>query len=143
MKGSDIYQEMLTKALAKHFGAKLLIVDSLLLPGVISFLVFMWFSLLLIYYLINFISQLIQGSIVKEVDLVKENAKSERAAVFAKRAAHAAALHLKKTVSGGEADIPGGSATCSPVPPKQEASPVSSKSYTFKRGSYCIIRILL
>lgn len=32
--GSDIYQETLTKALAKHYGAKLLVVDSLLLPGV-------------------------------------------------------------------------------------------------------------
>ena len=32
--GSDIYQETLVKALANHFGARLLIVDSLLLPGV-------------------------------------------------------------------------------------------------------------
>lgn len=32
--GSEIYQETLTKALAKHFNARLLIVDSLLLPGV-------------------------------------------------------------------------------------------------------------
>lgn len=32
--GSEIYQETLAKALAKHFGARLLIVDSLLLPGV-------------------------------------------------------------------------------------------------------------
>ncbi|MCL7050591.1 hypothetical protein MKW94_020030, partial [Papaver nudicaule] len=31
--GSEVYQENLTKALAKHFGARLLIVDSLLLPG--------------------------------------------------------------------------------------------------------------
>ena len=35
--GSEIYQETLTKALAKDLGAKILIVDSLLLPGV-SFL---------------------------------------------------------------------------------------------------------
>lgn len=35
--GSEIYQETLAKALAKHFGAKLLIVDSLLLPGVSFF----------------------------------------------------------------------------------------------------------
>jgi hypothetical protein len=31
--GSEIYQETLIKALAKNFGARLLIVDSLLLPG--------------------------------------------------------------------------------------------------------------
>ncbi|KAI3864546.1 hypothetical protein MKX03_017003 [Papaver bracteatum] len=31
--GSEIYQENLVKALAKHFGTRLLIVDSLLLPG--------------------------------------------------------------------------------------------------------------
>ncbi|XP_048442588.1 spastin-like isoform X2 [Pyrus x bretschneideri] len=34
--GSEIYQETLAKALAKHFGARLLIVDSLLLPGVVQ-----------------------------------------------------------------------------------------------------------
>lgn len=34
--GSEIYQETLVKALAKHFGARLLVVDSLLLPGVSS-----------------------------------------------------------------------------------------------------------
>lgn len=34
LTGSEIYQETLTKALARHFGARLLIVDSLLLPGV-------------------------------------------------------------------------------------------------------------
>ncbi|URE38824.1 AAA-type ATPase family protein [Musa troglodytarum] len=33
--GSEIYQETLVKALAKHFGARLLIIDSLLLPGVV------------------------------------------------------------------------------------------------------------
>lgn len=32
--GSEIYQEMLAKALAKYFGAKLLIFDSHLLLGV-------------------------------------------------------------------------------------------------------------
>jgi hypothetical protein len=35
--GSEIYQETLAKALAKHFGARMLIVDSLLLPGVSFF----------------------------------------------------------------------------------------------------------
>ncbi|ONM26627.1 Calcium-dependent protein kinase 3 [Zea mays] len=32
--GSEIYQETLVKALAKHFGARLLVVDSLLLPWI-------------------------------------------------------------------------------------------------------------
>ncbi|CAN7097144.1 unnamed protein product [Brassica rapa subsp. narinosa] len=34
--GSEIYQEMLAKALAKKFGAKLMIVDTLLLPGLMK-----------------------------------------------------------------------------------------------------------
>lgn len=34
LTGSEIYQETLAKALAKYFGVRLLIVDSLLLPGV-------------------------------------------------------------------------------------------------------------
>ncbi|KAL3517453.1 hypothetical protein ACH5RR_020042 [Cinchona calisaya] len=105
--GSDIYQEMLTKALAKHFGAKLLIVDWLLLPG---------------------------GSIVKEVDPVKEGSRPERATVFTKRAAHTAAIHLKKPASSIEAEITGGSTLSSQAQPKQEASTASSKTYTFKKG---------
>lgn len=40
LPGSEIYQEILTKALAKHFGARLLMVDSLLLPGVSFFYIF-------------------------------------------------------------------------------------------------------
>ncbi|XP_059295033.1 uncharacterized protein LOC132048122 isoform X1 [Lycium ferocissimum] len=106
--GSEIYQETLAKALAKHFSAKLLIVDSLLLPG---------------------------GSIAKDVDPVKESSKPERASVFAKRAAQAAALHLnKKPASSVEADITGGSILSSHAQPKQEASTASSKNYTFKKG---------
>lgn len=56
--GSEIYQETLAKALAKHFGAKLLIVDSLLLPG---------------------------GSTAKESESVKEASRPERASIFSKR----------------------------------------------------------
>jgi uncharacterized membrane protein len=40
--GSEIYQETLVKALAKHFGARLLVVDSLLLPGVSSSCIFIY-----------------------------------------------------------------------------------------------------
>ncbi|KAK4357260.1 hypothetical protein RND71_022870 [Anisodus tanguticus] len=106
--GSEIYQETLVKALAKYFGAKLLIVDSLMLPG---------------------------GSIAKDVEPVKESSKPERASVFAKRAAQAAALHLnKKPASSIEADITGGSILSSHPQPKQESYTASSKNYTFKKG---------
>ncbi|KAM3326345.1 putative protein isoform X1 [Capsicum chacoense] len=106
--GSEIYQETLAKALAKYFGAKLLIVDSLLLPG---------------------------GSIAKDVEPVKVSSKPERTSVFSKRAAQAAALHLnKKPASSVEADITGGSILSSHAQPKQEASTASSKSYSFKKG---------
>ncbi|KAH0638097.1 uncharacterized protein [Solanum tuberosum] len=106
--GSEIYQETLAKALAKYFCAKLLIVDSLLLPG---------------------------GSSAKDVEPVKVSSKPERASVFAKRAAQAAALHLnKKPASSVEADITGGSILSSQAQPKQEASTASSKNYTFKKG---------
>ncbi|KAK1354192.1 putative p-loop nucleoside triphosphate hydrolase superfamily protein [Heracleum sosnowskyi] len=103
--GSEIYQETLAKALAKHFGVTLLIVDSLLLPG---------------------------GSSSKESD-VKESSRPERASVFAKRA-QAMALHLKKPASSVEADITGGSILSSQAQPKQEVSTASSKNYIFKKG---------
>ncbi|KAL0437611.1 UNVERIFIED_CONTAM: ATPase family AAA domain-containing protein 1-A [Sesamum radiatum] len=105
LKCSEIYQETLTKALAKHFGARLLTVDTVLLPG---------------------------GPITKEVDSVKENPKPERASVFGKRTS--AALHLRKPASSVEADITGGSAISTQAQPKQEASTASSKSYTFRKG---------
>ncbi|XP_022758008.1 uncharacterized protein LOC111305081 isoform X2 [Durio zibethinus] len=105
--GSEIYQETLAKALAKHFGARLLIVDSLLLPG---------------------------GSTSKEADTVKETSRAERASVYAKRAAQAAALQQKRPTSSVEADITGGSSLSSHALPKQEVSTATSKSYTFKKG---------
>lgn len=106
--GSEIYQEILTKALAKHFGARILMVDSLLLPG---------------------------GSIPKDIDYyVKESARPERSSVFAKRAGQAALIHLRKPTSSVEANITGGSTISSQAQPKQEASTATSKSYTFKKG---------
>ncbi|KAL8094541.1 hypothetical protein AgCh_036175 [Apium graveolens] len=104
--GSEIYQETLAKALAKHFGATLLIVDSLLLPG---------------------------GSSAKETE-VRESSRPERASVFAKRAQAVASLHLKKPASSVEADITGGSILSSQAHPKQEVSTASSKNYIFKKG---------
>ncbi|XP_031121843.1 uncharacterized protein LOC116024943 [Ipomoea triloba] len=104
--GSEIYQETLAKALAKYFAARLLVVDSLVLPG---------------------------GS-AKELDPVKEVSKPERTSVFTKRAAQAAVLRLnKKPASSVEADITGGSAISSHAQTKQEASTASSKN-TFKAG---------
>ncbi|PPD83253.1 hypothetical protein GOBAR_DD19821 [Gossypium barbadense] len=105
--GSEIYQETLVKALAKHFGARLLIVDSLLLPG---------------------------GSTSKDVDAVKETSRAENVTVFAKRAAHPAALQQKRPTSSVEADITGGSSLSSQALPKQEVSTATSKNYTFKKG---------
>ncbi|XVF32749.1 hypothetical protein REPUB_Repub17cG0110200 [Reevesia pubescens] len=105
--GSEIYQETLAKALAKYFGARLLIVDSLLLPG---------------------------GSTSKESDAVKETSRAERASVYAKRTAQAAALHQKRPTSSVEADITGGSSLTSQALPKQEVSTATSKNYIFKKG---------
>ncbi|XP_057964873.1 uncharacterized protein LOC131155636 [Malania oleifera] len=104
--GSEIYQETLAKALARHFCARLLCVDSLLLPG---------------------------GPLPKDFDSVKESSRPEKASVFAKRA-QVSALQLKKPASSVEADITGGSAVSSQALPKQEASTASSKNYTFKAG---------
>ncbi|CAI0469935.1 unnamed protein product [Linum tenue] len=103
--GSEIYQERLVKALAKDIGARLLVVDSLQLPG---------------------------GSTTKEADPVKEILRPERA-LFAKRVMQSA-LHHKKPASSVEADITGGSIISSHALPKQETSTASSKHCTFKTG---------
>ncbi|KAF8116512.1 hypothetical protein N665_0017s0068 [Sinapis alba] len=106
--GSEIYQEMLAKALAKNFGAKLMIVDSLLLPG---------------------------GSPAREAESSKEGSRRERLSMLAKRAVQAAqALQHKKPTSSVDADITGGSTLSSQALPKQEVSTATSKSYTFKAG---------
>ncbi|CAH8294468.1 unnamed protein product [Eruca vesicaria subsp. sativa] len=106
--GSEIYQEMLAKALAKRFEAKLMIVDSLLLPG---------------------------GSPSKETESSKEGSRRERLSMLAKRAVQAAqALQHKKPTSSVDADITGGSTLSSQALPKQEVSTATSKSYTFKAG---------
>ncbi|TYH96067.1 hypothetical protein ES332_A12G153200v1 [Gossypium tomentosum] len=103
--GSEIYQETLAKALAKHFGARLLVVDSLLLPG---------------------------GSTSKEAVSLKETSRAERASIYAKRAVQAAVSQQKRATSSVEADITGASSLH--VLPKQEVSTAISKNYTFKKG---------
>ncbi|XP_052191626.1 uncharacterized protein LOC127800822 isoform X2 [Diospyros lotus] len=105
--GSEIYQETLTKALAKYFGARLLVVDSLLLPG---------------------------GSLPKDSDAVKESSRPEKASVCAKRAGQAGSVQPRKPTSSVEAEITGGSTLSSQAHPKPEASTASSKKYTFKKG---------
>ncbi|KAI3792320.1 hypothetical protein L2E82_06195 [Cichorium intybus] len=104
--GSEIHQETLTKALAKHFGVRFLVVDSLSLPG---------------------------GSVAKETDtLLKESTRAKRANFFTKRVKRAGAMHSKKGDIHGCLNGVCGSTTCSYAQPKQEASTTTSKSHTFK-----------
>ncbi|XP_074358423.1 uncharacterized protein LOC141697779 [Apium graveolens] len=103
-EGSEIYQETLVKGLAKHFGATLILADSLLLPG---------------------------GPAAKELDPVKDCLRPERASVFAKRAA---LNLKKPASGWGEADITGGYSLGSQARPKQDTSTASSRMYTFKKG---------
>lgn len=105
--GSEIYQETLAKALAKHFGARVLIVDSLLLPG---------------------------DLMPKDVDSLKECVKSEKTSLHAKRTGHSFAVHHRKPTSSVEADITGGSIVGSRAQTKQEVSTATSKTYKFKKG---------
>uniref|UniRef100_A0A1D1YT74 ATPase family AAA domain-containing protein 1 n=1 Tax=Anthurium amnicola TaxID=1678845 RepID=A0A1D1YT74_9ARAE len=106
--GSEIYQETLAKALAKHFGARLLIIDSLVLPG---------------------------GLCSKDSEPLKECTRPDKSGGFTKqRAAPADVSQLKRPASSVEADIVGASTFNSQSQPKQEASTASSKNYTFKEG---------
>nr|KYP39519.1 ATPase family AAA domain-containing protein 1 [Cajanus cajan] len=105
--GSEIYQETLSKALVKHFGARLLIVDSLSLPG---------------------------GSSAKEVDSAKESSRPEKPSVFSKRNAQIAALQHKRPTCSVDAEIIGGCKLNTQVMLKQEVSTASSKGATLKKG---------
>ncbi|XP_039012111.1 uncharacterized protein LOC120141249 isoform X4 [Hibiscus syriacus] len=85
-------------------------------------------------YLQLFSPQCTQGSTSKEADPVKEPSRAERAYVYAKRAAQAAALQQKRSTSSVEADITGGSSLSSQAFPKKEIYTATSKNYTFKKG---------
>lgn len=74
-----------------------------------------------------------QGSNQKDSDTARETMKSDKAALYAKRASITASLRQKKPASSVEADIASVSSLCQPQP-KQEASTATSKSYTFKKG---------
>ncbi|KAF8665940.1 hypothetical protein HU200_054025 [Digitaria exilis] len=118
--GSEIYQETLVKALAKHFGARLLIVDSLLLPGAPS-------------------KDPESQKDVGKSDKSGDKAGSEKFAIFQKhhRSSLADAVHFRRPAaptSSVNADIVGTSTLHSASLPKQESSTATSKSYTFREG---------
>ncbi|CAL5208914.1 unnamed protein product [Lathyrus oleraceus] len=105
--GSEIYQETLSMALAKHFDAWLLIVDSLSLPG---------------------------RAPLKEVEATKESSRPERPVFIKRSSTQAATVQHKKPASCVDAQIIGGSAVSSQFILKQEVSTASSKGSTIKAG---------
>uniref|UniRef100_A0ACD5WYU5 Uncharacterized protein n=1 Tax=Avena sativa TaxID=4498 RepID=A0ACD5WYU5_AVESA len=117
--GSEIYQETLIKALAKHFDARLLVVDSLLLPGVPSK------------------DPETQKDVVK-TDKSGDKAGVEKLTIFHKhRSSLADTMHFRRPVaptSSVNADIVGTSTLHSATLPKQESSTATSKGYTFREG---------
>ncbi|XP_062183092.1 uncharacterized protein LOC133887165 isoform X2 [Phragmites australis] len=121
--GSEIYQETLVKALAKHFGARLLVVDSLLLPGAPSK---------------DLESQKDVGKADKSGDKAGGEKFGEKIALFQKhRSSLADTVHFRRPsapTSSVNADIVGTSTLHSASLPKQESSTATSKSYTFREG---------
>ncbi|KAF0896219.1 hypothetical protein E2562_019701 [Oryza meyeriana var. granulata] len=117
--GSEIYQETLIKALAKHFGARLLVVDSLLLPGAPS-------------------KDPESQKDVAKSDKSGDKAGGEKLAILHKhRSSLADTMHFRRPAiptSSVNADIVGTSTLHSASLPKQESSTATSKSYTFREG---------
>ncbi|KAF7039474.1 hypothetical protein CFC21_049451, partial [Triticum aestivum] len=113
--GSEIYQETLIKALAKHFGARLLVVDSLLLPG----------------------DPETQKDVGK-ADKSGDKAGGEKLTILHKhRSSLADTMHFRRPAaptSSVNADIVGTSTLHSATLPKQESSTATSKGYTFREG---------
>ncbi|URE23310.1 Holliday junction DNA helicase ruvB N-terminus [Musa troglodytarum] len=106
--GSEIYQETLVKALAKEFGARLLIVDCFALLG---------------------------GPPLKDVECFKEVKKLDKASLLDKKhAALSACLQHKRLTSGVEADIVESFVFGAESSRKQEASTASPKSCPFRKG---------
>ncbi|KAJ4974381.1 hypothetical protein NE237_007555 [Protea cynaroides] len=113
--GSEIYQEMLSKALANHFGAKLLIFDSHSFLGVLS---------------------------SKEVELLKDGVRAEKSCVCAKPRPGQTDLIKTTTPFAGESDAPSPADVSSCAlesQPKLEtsntpASSWTSKNHIFKMG---------
>ncbi|KAL5204490.1 hypothetical protein ABZP36_009361 [Zizania latifolia] len=117
--GSEIYQETLIKALAKHFGARLLVVDSLLLPGVPS-------------------KDPESQKDATKSDKSGDKAGGEKLAILHKhRSSLADTMHFRRPAvptSSVNAEIVGTSTLHSTSLPKQESSTATSKSYTFREG---------
>ncbi|KAM3312635.1 hypothetical protein ACQJBY_032468 [Aegilops geniculata] len=113
--GSEIYQETLIKALAKHFGSRLLVVDSLLLPG----------------------DPETQKDVGK-ADKSGDKAGGEKLTILHKhRSSLADTMHFRRPAaptSSVNADIVGTSTLHSATLPKQESSTATSKGYTFREG---------
>ncbi|GMY15098.1 protein msp1 [Fagus crenata] len=113
--GSEIYQEMLAKALANYFGAKLLIFDSHSLLGGLS---------------------------SKEAELLKDGYNAEKSCHCTKQ--NPLPMDLARSVdpSAGEADIPSSSNAPSPCglesQPKMETDTVPSSSRTSKNDLFKI-----
>ncbi|XP_042502189.1 uncharacterized protein LOC122079629 [Macadamia integrifolia] len=113
--GSEIYQEMLSKALANHFGAKLLIFDGHSFLGVLS---------------------------SKEVELLKDGLRAEKSCVCSKPRPGQMDLVKSTIPSGGESDAPSPADVPSCAlesQPKLEtsttpASSGTSKNHLFKMG---------
>ncbi|KQJ87390.1 hypothetical protein BRADI_4g10700v3 [Brachypodium distachyon] len=116
--GSEIYQETLIKALAKHFGARLLVVDSLLLPGAPS-------------------KDPETQKDVGKIDKSGDKAGEKLAILHKHRSSLADAIHFRRPAaptSSVNADIVGTSTLHSATLPKQESSTATSKGYTFREG---------
>ncbi|KAM3312629.1 hypothetical protein ACQJBY_032468 [Aegilops geniculata] len=117
--GSEIYQETLIKALAKHFGSRLLVVDSLLLPGVPS-------------------KDPETQKDVGKADKSGDKAGGEKLTILHKhRSSLADTMHFRRPAaptSSVNADIVGTSTLHSATLPKQESSTATSKGYTFREG---------
>ncbi|KAJ0047698.1 hypothetical protein Pint_15685 [Pistacia integerrima] len=114
--GSEIYQEMLAKALAQHFGAKLLIFDSHSLLGGLS---------------------------SKEAELLKDGSNAEKSCGCLKQGPISTDLTKNVNLSVSESDVPSSSDQPSShgpeSQPKMETEPVpasagTSKSHMFKLG---------
>ncbi|GAV56541.1 AAA domain-containing protein/FHA domain-containing protein [Cephalotus follicularis] len=114
--GSEIYQEMLAKALANYFGAKLLIFDSHLFLGGLS---------------------------SKEAELLKDGFNAEKFCTCSKQSPIQSDLAKSMNLSAGEPDTPGSSnapSFCGPESqPKVETDIApslsgASKSHLFKIG---------
>ncbi|KAE9593817.1 putative adenosinetriphosphatase [Lupinus albus] len=105
--GSEIYQETLSKGLAKHLGVRLLTVDSL---------------------------SLLSGTPLKEVDSAKGSSRPDKTCMFAKRNTQVTTVQIKKPASSVNADIIGGSTLNSKGKLKQEAFTASSKGVILKAG---------